>query len=545
MVPYDKIADVAAEIELCRQKNAQQSTEIKASRLIKTKGGKQAIIDLITALGKLGCVPLFHILEKRYCIAGKIVETFLDPMYNTKVANAFIPDSTSKREIANNLYNILPADILNNFALVYRNPSLEEFEKSLHEIVAYLKSHSCIELANLIEGSLPQLKEIVEVECAEPVIGNMQDSINFPGLSGMLMMIEALGRFNLFELVKLVHDEIHAYQDGFQKAFDLLKNAQEGVFTFPNGSVLLFPLQCIPKLEFTASHDNSLIQAADILASSINYLAKCAVQSKSATDLDIELSSLLFPALLNDMPRIAWCVGSDDFFQLLADCYIIPFAKSLPEVEKEPSPKEPIYYKNSPLLPASRVKRDSKKAEKKFFFPTPVYGLHGKKNQSLMIANGLEIKRHSEEVAVIPLFSSKENALDFIRIWESIESFTDEQTVYCYGPQEIGKLIEDLSDVLEYAEIVAFDLGTDKPALMDLHRLILDLISSMNRVARAISSGIFKEIYQLHDFDGGKIMSYLTSDGSYIAAIHPDGTFYKGNTRQEAVEAVKMALMDK
>lgn len=462
-------------------------------------------------------------------------------MYNEKVTNAFIPDSTTKREIANNLYNILPDDVLNNFALVYRNPCTEEFSKSLNEIIGFLKTNSCLELGNLIEGALPHIEEISEIECGAPILGNMQDSINFPALSDMLMMIETLGRLGLIEPEKLVHDEIHAYQGGFEKIFELYKDAGEGVFVFPNGSNLLFPLQCLPKIEFAASHDNILIQAADILASSINYLAKCAMQSKPITELDVELSSLLFPALLSNMPRIAWCVGSDNFVQLLTDCFIVPFAKSLPEIEKEPSSNKPLYYKDAPLLPTSRIKKESDIEQEKIPFPVPVYCLKGKESQSLMIVNGLEIEGYPEET-VVPLFSSKENALYFMKIWKDVASFAEQQAVYCYGPQDMGKLIEDLDYVQQYSQTVAFDLGSEKTALLLLKSLVFDLMSSMDRVTRAISSGIFDEIFKVHTFDDKNIMSYLTSDGSYIAAIHPDGVFHKGHTREEAVETVIMAI---
>lgn len=542
VIPYDMLADVAAAIELCRLRYCAQSQELKASNLIKSAGGKRAIIDLIKTFGKIGCIPVFELLEKRYCIAGKVVETFLDPAYNSKVSNAFIPDSTTKREIADTLFNVLPEGVLNNFALAYRNPSVKDFERSLKEIVTFLRGNSCIELGNIIEGSLLHIDELLVAESGKPFFGNMQESINFPAYSDMLMMIEALGRLNLFEPVKIVHDEIHAYQEGFLRVFSLLKNAKEGVFAFPNGAHLLFPLRCIPHIEFAASHDNSIIQAADVLASSINYLSKLAFQSKPITDVDVELSSLIFPALLCDVPRIAWCVGSDQFLGLLADCFMKPFAQKLPKSKTITAKKMPIHYNDKPLLPLS-VPANKNDTSQRFAIPLPVYGLLGDQSKSLMIINGLDIENHPDE-KVVPLFSSKEQGTAFIQLWKDIAEFTENQTIHSYGPGDVGNLIGDIEIAQHHATIVAFDLCTEAPALMPLNAFILDLKSMMNRVLRAISSGIYKEIFQLHELDGKKIMSYLAADGSYLAAIHPNGEFCTGSTREQAVEAVKKKLGD-
>ena len=74
-----------------------------------------------------GCVPVYVVAEKRYCVAAKIVETFLDPPFNPLLKTPFISDTISKQEIANTLYDGLPEDVLNGFAAAYRRPSVESF----------------------------------------------------------------------------------------------------------------------------------------------------------------------------------------------------------------------------------------------------------------------------------------------------------------------------------------------------------------------------------------------------------------------------------
>jgi hypothetical protein len=70
------------------------------------------------------------VAEKRYVVAGKIVETFLDPAFNKTLRDGFTWDTLTKRELANTLMTRLPPDVLDRFAQAYREPSSEAFLSS-------------------------------------------------------------------------------------------------------------------------------------------------------------------------------------------------------------------------------------------------------------------------------------------------------------------------------------------------------------------------------------------------------------------------------
>jgi hypothetical protein len=122
LIPDSHVVEVNVAIDEFRKKHFRQPNELKASAVLRDDVTKRNCADLFRTLGKLYCVPMYLIAEKRFCVAGKIVETFLDPAYNTVVKNPFTYDVISKQEIANTLYDRLPDEVIVQFAEAYRAP---------------------------------------------------------------------------------------------------------------------------------------------------------------------------------------------------------------------------------------------------------------------------------------------------------------------------------------------------------------------------------------------------------------------------------------
>jgi len=536
-VPYARIVDTSVAVEQHRQKYWPQAHELKASNLLRSAKGKRGIISLLGTLGRMGCVPIYEVLEKRYCVAAKIVETFLDPAYNPRVYNAFIPDSTTKQEIANTLYEKLSESMLNRFAAIYRNPTLKGFESSLDEIVTSANTNINSELATLIEGSHKQLAEIAEIEARACFLGNMTRSLNFPAFVGMLMMIELLGRLDLVEPVKVVHDEIYAYEEHMDKMYVRLRNAGEGVFTFPNGHILVFPLKHVGAMEFGSSKDSVLLQAADVLAGSVNYLAKKAIQQKEVTDIDIELAEHLFPALLIDLPRIAWSVGSSRWVGQLGSYYFYQFQTDKEVVSDERLICRTDWFSPAPLLTPTEEAGREEQQTGKYDIPIPLYALVGKESASLVSVEMTNPSTGFKDAAVV--LCSEQQYAEEIKTQLAMETEEDEDLEICsFGPGDIHELIGYLDQAKEYASMIVFDLNKENVALTLLDGIVLGLKRLLDRIGRALESGIYKQMFKLQEVNGVKIMSYLCADGSYVAGTYPDGKIYHATSREDAVAAV-------
>jgi len=536
-IPYGSIVDASVAVEKHRQQYSHQAQELKSANLVRSVRGMRGIISLLKTLGSLGCIPIYEVLEKRYCVAAKIVETLLDPLFNPRVENHFIPDSTTKQEIANTLCLGLSESTLNRFAAIYRNPNREGFCLSLDEIVESTRTNINHELASLFEGSREQIDEIADIEARTSFLGNMERSLNFPVFVGMLRMIELLGRLDLVKPVKVVHDEIYTYEEHMDKLFVMLRNAGEGVFTFPNGHILVFPMKHVGSLEFGSSKDAVLLQAADILAGSVNHLAKRALQQKNVTDAEVELAGHVLPALLVDLPRIAWSVGSSRWVGQLGSCYFSQLQTDEETVSDEQLVCRSDLFAPAPLLPATGGARREEPHPRKYVVPIPLYALVDK--QSTMLAC-VEMKNPStgrDDLAVV-LFSDEQCAEE-TRTQLAIQS-ADEGVleIRLFGPTEIPELLFRLDRIKESAGVIVFDPNTDDMALTSLEGYVVALKRMLDRIERALESGIYKQMLQLHEVDGVKIMSYLCADGSYLAGIHPDGKLYRAMSREEAIREV-------
>ena len=65
-----------------------KSKKVKGSNLVKHAQGQEFISKAISEIGQAGGIPTVHIVEKKYWVCGKVVETFLAPAYNSLVSHS-------------------------------------------------------------------------------------------------------------------------------------------------------------------------------------------------------------------------------------------------------------------------------------------------------------------------------------------------------------------------------------------------------------------------------------------------------------------------
>jgi len=179
-----------------------------------------SMFESMCRLGKIGLVPIFLVAEKRYCVAGKIIETFLDPYFNASITARFSGDLTTKQELANTLYDRPSDKSLQDFANAYRNPTQLELERALNQILNDCRACVNPEVAELLSGSIDRLDEVANEEVtAVTSWGKGMGTLNLPCLIAFLMLVEELGRQENTTPKRIVHDEQGPYQNDYVKAF--------------------------------------------------------------------------------------------------------------------------------------------------------------------------------------------------------------------------------------------------------------------------------------------------------------------------------------
>jgi hypothetical protein len=317
----DNDAKVTAIVNEILQKHISGSAEIKGAALVKTKKGQESILYLIKQLGQARCVPIFFSAEKRYCVAAKIVETFLDPVYNKSVSYNFWNDANLKQDTADILY-LLPDTTLNNFAVAYRHPDVDALLDALHSICDSLTKISHYDLADLISGSAKEMKEIVEAEIGggEVIPGSAYPTLNMPAFLSFICTIEQVSRLAKIDEVSVLHDEAKEFCETYQWVFKAWRDGKRHDVYLSNGTIIPLGFQFLKHLNFADSATTPMIQASDLLSSSLFYLLTSIQRGYPIKPGLASLGKALLPATMVE-PQVGGLIASKQMLRKIAEFF--------------------------------------------------------------------------------------------------------------------------------------------------------------------------------------------------------------------------------
>lgn len=540
-VPNARIVEVTVAIETFRAKYFSQREELKAAAVLRNDQSKRRCVELFNTLGRLCCVPIYLVAEKRYCVAGKIVETFIDPAYNDVVKNPFTYDVTTKQELANTLYSMLPEAIVKQFAEAYRQPSVAGLSEALRKVVEEVESHVSPELAELVAGCEAHIDEIAEVEAATSPLGNVEGTLNMPCLISFLMLIENLGRLGLASPIKVIHDQQHTYQSGYEQVFKIHKEMPRLFACLPHSDVSYSKLEHVAEFEMQDSKASLPVQAADLLAGVIHHCFKLVFSERELTDGDKELAAATLPGLFVDKPRLTWMVCSETCIQHLGRKVLKPSLSSIEPSTSEPEVDKKIEKALAPMFP--RNQSDNAIETLKLKVDLPLFGLVGRDTNNLMIMNNPDaedgvLKR------VLCLFSSKERAIKFLNLWDEDE-LSRPQYVAEFGPLQQKCLVDLLDDVVEHCEVMTIDPDEGPPRLTLIVEFAENIRRILDRTRRIFATGADSIIIKKHGVGDDEVMSLYCHDGKYAAMHKPSGRIYFGKSREEAFAELQSVELPK
>lgn len=112
-------------------------------------------------------IPIFGVVDKRYMIAAKIVETFFDYMYNPNVNGYLTFKSDLKKALADTIFD--NKELLNQFALLIKNGTIPI--ESMIRIKNMLVKHFVDLKLQIVSDSLENLTE----KNLQAMIGEFED----------------------------------------------------------------------------------------------------------------------------------------------------------------------------------------------------------------------------------------------------------------------------------------------------------------------------------------------------------------------------------
>lgn len=194
--------------------------ELKGKNLAKNTPGQQLILKLVDEVGKLGGIPTLHICEKRYMVCGKIVETFFDPEYNSKITFKDQWDLEGRQKIAQLFYEA-DKELVDEFAEGYRAKNHIELRTNAQKWVEYLGSNNENKIAEIIAHGIPNLEENLKDELSvsdDPEFKGI-DSLNIPVWFGIFQHIEQ----NTPSKCSIIHDKIDTFELAYLELFKITK----------------------------------------------------------------------------------------------------------------------------------------------------------------------------------------------------------------------------------------------------------------------------------------------------------------------------------
>ncbi len=270
------------------------SAEPKGSRLARFSRGQNFVIEIIERIGRSGGIPFVFFAEKRFCIAGKMVETYLDPFYNDSAYWLDSGDACERQQIANVLYR-LPSDVLKAFALSFRKldlPLAKECGERCSRLIRILGDDK---LAASILYGLPTLKRQFEAERRSRAELRGIDSVNLAMFVGALHSAETLCP----EPFSVVHDGIGEFEPILKWSHQIYANAKPAKLILNTGLTIHFSFEKLRAVSFDSSATRIGVRLADLITGALTtYTKACATGANISQGLArVGFSTLQFMLL--------------------------------------------------------------------------------------------------------------------------------------------------------------------------------------------------------------------------------------------------------
>lgn len=254
-----------------------QASELKSKNFFKTNDNYEKFYEFFNKMVyNLECLPFFSIVDKKFMVAAKIVETFFDYDYNPSV-NQYL---TNPYEIKKALASCIVEDdtILNLFAELINQATIPivKLEEVTTKLVELFEVQDLSLVANTLKcfNTNYYQKMIDEFQ----VISHDGTQKNYLALP-QPMLTELLKNVEIFSAsiearVSIVHDNLRGYDNVFNELVELFFNKRAPNIIGTNARTFMTSFSHLDSLIQEDSKTNILIQAADLLCGFISRSVK-------------------------------------------------------------------------------------------------------------------------------------------------------------------------------------------------------------------------------------------------------------------------------
>jgi len=318
IVPAETRDELRTEI-LRLEKESGYTPSTKGTALKGSPKGRAYMLRVIDACSQRA-IPFISLVEKRYAICAKAVETYYDPVYNPAVSPHETWDPERRQERAQMLYGG-PEELVAAFAEAFRTRDAKGVRAVGERWADYLDGAGKRVDAEELRRCLPDIEVNVAREFeafAAPETLRGYDSLNMPILHQVFQTIEQ----NVPEC-EIVHDECASFEPVYKHVFELTKNADPAVMVMKDGRQHVYGFQNIKGLSFGDSEIEPLLRAADYLVAACVEFGRSAFERRP---IDATIAKIAYPAIggiivwalsqqhgLKPMPKVGEIFASEDW----------------------------------------------------------------------------------------------------------------------------------------------------------------------------------------------------------------------------------------
>lgn len=283
----NKIPLLSKEIEKLPSDTKQRDGDVKGTLLV-NKHPELALKFVSEILPDCAEMFFIDVLEKRFMIASQIVENFFDYVYNDFTNIEWTYKSDQKIEIANFFYDNLSDNLLDALHVSFLSGDKVKLRDAYNELRTELEPLSDIhDIKTLIKGAEPHLETLADHLKMVNSRNKPKNAISAPNTTvffALLQRIEAYQRPRNIQS-EIIFDNCTQFNVLLSELTEtMIKKKGDKIVGIGEGEVLFLELNTIINFSTKESFENIGLQAADILASTVNYVFT-KILYKSTNDL--------------------------------------------------------------------------------------------------------------------------------------------------------------------------------------------------------------------------------------------------------------------
>lgn len=283
--------DCSSAMRLIEQLEAQsgcQGTELKGSKLVRHPRGQALLRKASDEMGQFA-VPSIYIVEKRFSLCGKLVDTFFDPAFNPATPWAERSDPELLQSQAQVFYET-NSPLIEEFAEAFRVYDPERVRRNAEQWVDEFERADQKEFAEKIRSTLPTIERQIHLEGRASDDGSLPpglDSLNLTIVHQVFQFVEQHCPFPC----DVVHDQTASLEPIFRYFFELYGSGPRQRFVMKDGRATVTGYQNVGSLSFASSAKQPLIRAADFALAAVRCFVTLALTDKPIP-ADITLAAL-------------------------------------------------------------------------------------------------------------------------------------------------------------------------------------------------------------------------------------------------------------